>query len=410
MVRLSELIAPAFFQAHSDICQNRYTHLWFKGGRGSGKSSFISLEIILGIMTDENANAVALRKIGNNLKDSVFEQLLWAIEALGVSQCWEERQTPPKLTYKKTGQKILFRGADNPSKIKSTKFKKGYAKFIWFEEADEFNGMEEIRNINQSLMRGGSGFMVMYSYNPPKSISNWVNTESALKRDDKKVYKSTYLDMPRQWLGEQFFREAEYLKKISPQSYEHEYLGQATGNGGEVFKNVRVRDISEEEIKSFEHLSRGLDWGYANDPLHYTVNSFDRKKRRLFIFYEIHAAGLSNRRAAELIKAENIENGTIICDSAEPKSIAELNYEGLNAIGAKKVKGSIDYGIKWLQDMEEIIIDGKRCPHTTKEFLEYELESDGFGGYRAEYPDKNNHSIDAVRYSRQFDMDMVRVR
>jgi PBSX family phage terminase large subunit len=410
MVKLSELIAPAFFQAHSDICNQKYTHYWFKGGRGSCKSSFISIEIILGMMTDPNANAVALRKIGNNLKDSVFEQLLWAIDMLGVSDYWEERQTPPKLSLKNTGQKIIFRGADNPSKIKSTKFKKGYAKFIWFEEADEFYGMEEIRNINQSLMRGGNNFVIFYSYNPPRSISSWVNTESIKNRPDKKVYESTYLDVPEDWLGNQFFTEAEYLKNSDYDSYKHEYLGVPTGNGGEVFKNIIIRKISEDEIKSFEHLSRGLDWGYANDSLHYTVNNFDRKKRRLFIFYEIHAVGLSNRSAAELIKAENKDNGVIICDSAEPKSIAELNYEGLNAIGAKKGKGSIDYGIKWLQGMDEIIIDSQRCPYTAKEFLEYELEKDDYGGFRAFYPDKNNHSIDAVRYSRQFDMDMVKVR
>ena len=111
-----------------------------------------------------------------------------------------------------------------------------------------------------------------------------------------------------------------------------------------------------------------------------------------------------------MIKKENKRNGTVICDSAEPKSIAELNYFGINAIGAKKGPGSIEYGIKWLQNMEKIVIDPERCPYTAKEFTEYELERDNGGNLRAHFPDKNNHAIDAVRYSRQFDMSMVKVR
>ena len=410
MIELKDIIAPSFYGIHNDIKKQKHTYYWLKGGRGSTKSSFVSIEIILGMMKDSNANCVALRKVGLNLKDSVYEQLEWAIKMLGVEQYWLSKLSPLELVYIPTGQRIIFRGADKPKKIKSTKFKSGYCKYIWYEEVDEFNGMEEIRTINQSLMRGGESFCVFYSYNPPKSQRNWVNTEVLLPQETRVVHHSTYLTVPKKWLGEQFFLDAEHLEKTKPDNYRHEYLGEVTGTGGAVFTNLVIRPIVDEEIERFDNISRGLDWGYASDPLHYTVNHYDSTRRRLYIFYEIQLKSLSNRKAAEMIKAENKNNSLITCDSAEPKSIAEISDYGLRVIGARKGPDSVEYGIKWLQDLEEIIIDPVRCPHTAKEFNEYELESDGNDGFKAKFPDKNNHSIDAVRYSRESDMKNVRVR
>lgn len=410
MIELKDIIAPSFYGIHNDIKKQKHTYYWLKGGRGSTKSSFVSIEIILGMMKDSNANCVALRKVGLNLKDSVYEQLEWAIKMLGVEQYWLSKLSPLELVYIPTGQRIIFRGADKPKKIKSTKFKSGYCKYIWYEEVDEFNGMEEIRTINQSLMRGGESFCVFYSYNPPKSQRNWVNTEVLLPQETRVVHHSTYLTVPKKWLGEQFFLDAEHLEKTKPDNYRHEYLGEVTGTGGAVFTNLVIRPIVDEEIERFDNISRGLDWGYASDPFHYTVNHYDSTRRRLYIFYEIQLKSLSNRKAAEMIKAENKNNGLITCDSAEPKSIAEISDYGLRVIGARKGPDSVEYGIKWLQDLEEIIIDPVRCPQTAKEFNEYELESDGNDGFKAKFPDKNNHSIDAVRYSRESDMKNVRVR
>lgn len=410
MIELKDIIAPSFYGIHNDIKKQKHTYYWLKGGRGSTKSSFVSIEIILGMMKDSNANCVALRKVGLNLKDSVYEQLEWAIKMLGVEQHWLSKLSPLELVYIPTGQRIIFRGADKPKKIKSTKFKSGYCKYIWYEEVDEFNGMEEIRTINQSLMRGGESFCVFYSYNPPKSQRNWVNTEVLLPQETRVVHHSTYLTVPKKWLGEQFFLDAEHLEKTKPDNYRHEYLGEVTGTGGAVFTNLVIRPIVDEEIERFDNISRGLDWGYASDPFHYTVNHYDSTRRRLYIFYEIQLKSLSNRKAAEMIKAENKNNGLITCDSAEPKSIAEISDYGLRVIGARKGPDSVEYGIKWLQDLEEIIIDPVRCPHTAQEFNEYELESDGNDGFKAKFPDKNNHSIDAVRYSRESDMKNVRVR
>ncbi|MDN4081333.1 phage terminase large subunit, partial [Paenibacillus polymyxa] len=360
--------------------------------------------IILGMMKDPKANAVVLRKVGLYLKDSVFEQLQWAIEVLGVENYWHAKLSPLELVYVPTGQRIIFRGADKPKKIKSTKVKNGYIKYIWYEEVDEFTGPEEIRTINQSLMRGGEGFVAFYSFNPPKSQRNWVNDEVTESRPDRVVHHSTYLTVPRRWLGGQFFIEAEHLQKTKPDSYRHEYMGEVTGTGGEVFTNLTIREITDDEISIFDQLRRGIDFGYAKDPAHYGVMHYDKKKRRLYIFHELHKVQLHNRKAAEHIKAENKSNGLVMADSSEPKSIAEIKEYGIRIRGAKKGPDSVEYGIKFLESLEEIIIDPVRCPNTKREFYGYELEPDGNGGFKAGYPDRDNHSIDMTRYALENDM------
>lgn len=398
-MRLSTALAPAFSPIHIDIKSKAHTHYWLNGGRGSTKSSFVAVEVILGLMKDPLSNAVCMRKVKDTLKDSVYEQLCWAIEILGVDAYWNKSISPLVLTYIPTGQKILFRGADKPKKIKSITFAKGYCKFLWYEELDEFGGMEEIRMINQSLMRGGETFVVFYSYNPPKSANNWVNAEVQLTREDRLVHHSNYLTVPKEWLGQQFILEAEHLKLVKPIAYEHEYLGEVVGTGGEVFDNVLCRVISDEEIKGFEVIRRGMDFGYAVDPFSYGVMHYDMKHKTLYIFFEIYKVGLSNHAAYELVKAENKANEMVTADSAEPKSINELRQYGLKIRPVKKGPDSIEFGIKFLQDLEQIIIDDKRCPETAREFLTYELEKDANGNYKAGYPDRNNHAIDMTRYA-----------
>ena len=410
MPNLTDIIAPSFYDLFYDIEDNNHTHYWLKGGRGSTKSSFVSVMIILGMMKHPDANAVAIRKVGLYLKDSVYEQLVWAIEKLGVSHLWRQKLNPLELVYIKTGQRILFRGADKPKKLKSTKVHKGYIRYIWYEEVDEFNGIEEIRTINQSLMRGGANFDVFYSYNPPKSQRNWVNKEVLTEQDNKIVHHSTYLTVPREWLGDEFFREAEYLKASKPDNYAHEYLGEVTGTGGTVFTNITLRNISDEEINTFDKIKRGIDFGYAADPFVYVVGHYDSKRKRLYIFDEIYKIGLSNAKAAEMIKERTHYNQYIVCDSAEPKSIAELRGYGLRVQGAKKGPDSVEYGIKFLQSLEEIIIDSKRSPKTAEEFYNYELEPDGNDGFKDGYPDKNNHTIDAVRYALEDEISRKKAR
>lgn len=398
-VRLSELIAPAFYSVHDAVLSRRYTHYWLKGGRGSCKSSFVSVEIILGMMKDPNANAVVIRKVGLYLKDSVFEQLLWAIGKLGVERFWSVKLSPVELIYIPTGQRVLFRGADKPRKLKSTKVSKGYIRYIWYEEADEFNGAEEIDTINQSVMRGGAKFDVFYSYNPPKSQQNWVNRYVPELKPDKYVHHSDYRSVPEAWLGPQFIIEANHLMKTKPQRYENEYLGAVTGTGAEVFNNLTIRRITGDERKGFCYIHRGLDWGYGIDPFVYLALEYDKKHRRIFIFHEYYKCGAVFDTIAAEIRKENTENKIIMAESAEPRSNDELRTRGLRLQAVKKGNGSVEHGITWLQNLEEIIIDPESCPETAREFQEYSLEPDGRGGYRDGFPDKNNHSIDAVRYA-----------
>lgn len=402
--RLSELIAPPFYAVHNAIAKEEYTHYWLKGGRGSTKSSFCSIEIILGMMSSTDSNAVAIRKVGAYLKDSVYEQLIWAIERLGVTAFWQTKLSPLELVYIPTGQRILFRGADKPRKLKSTKVSKGYIRYIWYEEVDEFAGIEEIRTINQSLMRGGKKFDVFYTYNPPRSQRNWVNNEILIEQSNKLVHHSTYLDVPQSWLGEMFLIEAEHLKNTKPERYNHEYLGEVTGTGGEVFTNITVRKISDKEIKGFDNVKRGIDWGYGADPFCYNALHYDKKRKRIYIYFEFYKVGAKFDSIARAIKSENKHNDVIIAESAEPRSNDELRDRGLRINKAKKGQGSVEHGITWLQNLEEIIIDNERCPETAREFLGYELERDNNDNFKEGFPDKDNHSIDTVRYALERDM------
>lgn len=404
MTKLSDLIAPSFYGLYDDVINDRYTHYWLKGGRGSTKSSFISIMIILGMMNNPDTNCVALRKVAANLKDSVYEQLVWAIDKLGVTELWKCKLSPLELVYIPTGQRILFRGADNPKKLKSTKVSKGYIRYVWYEECDEFTGEAEIRNINQSLLRGGKTFTAFYSYNPPKSQRNWVNETVFDKRKDKRIHSSNYLSVPREWLGEEFILSAEHLKKVKPEAYKHEYLGEVTGTGGEVFTNLVIRTVTDDEINHFDRIKRGIDFGYAADPFVYVVCNFDKKRKILYIFDEIYKRGMSNEAAANEIKRRARYRQPITADSAEPKSIDEMRKYGLSVRGAKKGPDSVEYGIKFLQSLEMIVIDNARCPETAEEFLHYELEPDGNDGFKDGYPDKNNHTIDAVRYALEDEM------
>ncbi|MBQ6558315.1 MAG: PBSX family phage terminase large subunit [Clostridia bacterium] len=403
---LSNLIAPSFCDVHRE-CEN-YTHFWLSGGRGSGKSSFISIEIIFGIMENPNANGVVLRKVGETIRDSVFAQLEWAIEMLGVGDKWEIKRSVPEMVFKKTGQKILFRGGDNPQKIKSSKVSKGYIRYIWYEEADEFHGMKEIRNINQSLMRGGADFTVFYSYNPPQNRRSWVNRETRAERDDTYTLKTDYRGMPREWLGEQFFLEAEYLEKSHPENYRHEYLGEPTGTGGEVFRNLELKSLTDAEVKTFDNIRCGVDFGFALDPFVYIVCFLHNN--RLYIFDEIYAKGIANGEAAERIYEKGYPDKMIVCDSAEPKSINDLRQYGLRVRGAKKGPDSISHGIKFLQSLEKIVIDRARSPNAAREFSEYELDRDKDGEFKNTYPDRDNHTIDAVRYALEDDISCRRAR
>lgn len=404
-ISLKSIIAPSFYDVHKDIKQELHTHYWLRGGRGSSKSSFISIEIVLGIMRDATkgimSNALILRRVKDTLSESVRDQIKWAIDMLGVENEWIIPEAKLTITYKPTGQVIRFKGADNPKKVKSTKVPKGYIKYIWYEEVDEFESHDKIRNINQSLMRGGPKFFVFYSFNPPESQRNWCNQEVLNTRKDKYVSSTTYLTVPAAWLGEQFIIEAEELKRTNIAKYNHDYLGEVTGTGRDIFNNVTIRSITDEEINSFDRILCSVDFGWFPDPWAFNKSYYKANERKLFIFDEAHENRKSNRETYEImVKGHGVKrNDEVICDSAEQKSIADYRSYGLFAKGAVKGPGSVEYSMKWLQSLNEIIIDSTRCPYTAKEFLEYEYDIDKNGEVISGYPDKNNHHIDSIRYA-----------
>lgn len=397
-VRLSSVIGPAFHLLARDVFQHGHTHYDLSGGRGSLKSSCVSLLLPLILINNPCTHALVLRKVANTIRDSVYAQYLWAIGELGMAQYWDAKVQPMELIYKPTGQKIMFRGADDPMKIKSIKVPFGYIAVTHFEEKDQFAGRAEIRTILQSTMRGGSKFWNFESYNPPISRDNWANKDSLEGRADRLCHKSTYLEAPPEWLGTQFLAEAEHLKETDERAYRHEYLGEAVGTGGNVFENLELREITDKEIASFDKIYQGVDWGWFPDPFAFIRLHYDRARETIYLMDEIYQNKLTNEASGKLILSKGYKDAYITCDSAEPKSSADYRAMGLPAKEAIKGPGSVEYGVKWLQ-RRKIVIDRRRTPNAYNEFVNYEYERNKDGEIISGYPDENNHLIDATRYA-----------
>jgi len=221
---------------------------------------------------------------------------------------------------------------------------------------------------------------------------------------DRLFHHSDYRGVPVDWLGAQFLEDADRLRQRNERAYRHEYLGEVTGTGGTVFENVQERAITDEEISHFDRRRYGLDFGFAVDPLAFLCMHYDARHGALYIFDEIYQPKLTNSRAAEMMKKKITPSAVIWADSAEPKSIAEMRDMGFRMYGAKKGPDSVDYGIRWLQSLDAIVIDKRRCPNAYREFVSYEYERNRDGQFISAYPDKDNHAIDACRYGMREDM------
>lgn len=396
----ARVIAPPFASVFMAVADELYTEYELAGGRGSTKSSFVSLVIVWLLKNNPDFHALCVRKVGNTLRDSVFAQILWAISILGLDADFDSTVSPMEITLISTGQKIYFRGTDDPKKLKSVTPPFGYIAALWLEELDQFAGEEEVRNIRQSVIRGGEKAFVFKTYNPPKTVNNWVNKAQLLPKPGRLLHKSTYLDVPPKWLGQPFIDEAEFVKATSPAAYEHEYLGVPNGTGGLVFENVVLRAIEQEELDHFDRIYDGVDWGYFPDPWAYNRVHFDAARRVLYIYRELTRYKAGNRETADaLLELGVTVNDRITADSAEPKSVQDYKNYGLLCRGAEKGPGSVDYSMKWLQSLAQIVIDPMTCPDTAREFTEYEYERTKDGEIISGYPDANNHHIDAVRYA-----------
>ena len=398
-MKISEAVAPAFYPVWKDIREGGHDEYWLKGGRGSTKSSFISLNIVTGLVKNPRANAIIYRKVAATLRESVYEQIIWAIELLGLRPWFRFQLSPLEIRYK-TGQRILFRGADDPMKSKSIKLSQGYFGFLWFEELAEFPGMEAVRTIKASVLRGEGRAVTYCSYNPPVSAQNWVNAETLKPVPGRMVHHSSYLEVPREWLGPRFIAEAEALKASNERAWRHMYLGEVTGTGGQVFDNLEIRAIRDEEITAIGKFFNGLDFGFAVDPDAFTRWGWRPQERAIVAVAEYYGAHTPTDALAEKVKAQAGESeNTVRCDSADPRMIAELRKRGVNAVGVKKGPGSVEHGMRWLQDLGKIIIDPARTPNIAREFAGYEYESDRNGNFLPDYPDRDNHTIDSARYA-----------
>lgn len=400
-------IASSFVDVNRDIDDRDHREYYFEGGRGSTKSSFISEKIIELLENNPRMCCVTLRKVKDTLKDSVFTQIEWAIETLSetyphIKGRWRATKSPLEITNIMTGQRIYFRGADDYGKIKSLKPPKDkYIGITWYEEFDQFNGMEEVRKINQSLIRGGEDFVQFYSYNTPASAMHFVNVEKLIPKETRLVHLSDYRNAPKKWLGKAFFEDADYLKENNEKLYRNEYLGEMTGTGGNVFENVELREITDEEISVYDYIYQGIDFGWFPDPLAWTKMCYNPSQRTLYIFDEFVINKMSNQDVWEHLKTEKgvSENDIITGDSAEPKSIGDFKSYGAMMKGAEKGAGSVEYSMKWLSALTKIVIDPRRCPVSAHEFSTYEYDQDKDGNYISGYVDADNHCIDSVRYA-----------
>lgn len=417
-IHSSNIFAKVYNKYFRMILKHEKERYTFTGGRASTKSSFISIVIVVLITMFPKLNALVVRKTAKTLRRSVFEQIVWAIDKLHLRYT-KERKTGFKIpksevsalpiTYIRkdgTKQQIIFAGCDDPEKIKSIKVSQGYFGILWVEEKTEFTPAD-LQNVRISALRGGDTFYIFESYNPPSAARHWCNREAATYDPNRVVIHTTYLDIPPEWLGAAILHDIEQTKATNKRAYENIYLGLATGSGQNIFENVELREITDEEIKAFDFLYCGIDWGYYPDPFAFSVSSYNAPKQELFIFDELYLNKRGNYDAFQdltkhmEIAGLDIANDRITADSAEPKSIADFRSWGGNVRGAIKGIGSRDTSFKWLQGLKKIVIDPRRCPRMADEFTLYEHEIDKrTGEIMSGYPDgQPDHGIDTIRYA-----------
>ena len=408
-VKLSSLIPSKFHDVWRASKSKDILNVVCSGGRGSGKSSNVA-HIITQLLMRHPVNAVGIRKIDNTLEQSIYEQMKWAISEQQVTHLFRFNKSPLRITYLPRGNYMVFRGAQYPERIKSLKDSRFPFAIAWVEELAEFRTEDEVTTITNSLLRGeldeGLQYKFFFTYNPPKRKQSWVNKKYGTQfvSGNTFVHHSTYLDNP--FIAKEFIKEAEETKKKNEMKYRWEYLGEAIGSGITPLNSLQFREITDEEVANFDNIRNANDFGYATDPNAFVRIHYDKKKNGIYIFDELYKHQLSNRKLAEWLKEKGYDNDVIFADSAEPKSIAELKNDfGISKIkGVKKGPDSVEFGERWLDDLDFICIDPKRTPKTAFEFENIDYQTDRDGNPKPRLIDKDNHSIDAVRYAMSEDM------
>ena len=407
------LISDPFVPMHRAVCAGLGGDFWTYGGRASGKSSCISLEIVRGIMRHPDRSALVMVKTGKDIREGVYEQMLWAIRMLGVEDEFESTVSPIRIRRRSTGQVITFRGGDNTAKTKAIKAPSGtYYAYLWIEEADQFAGMSELRRVYQSVTRGapeGAPFYRFHSFNPPRSRDSWANAKiRELRAAGVAVYRANYVDMPAGWLPEQVIEDAEALRAVDEEAYRHEWLGEDVGYGNEVFPRAEVREVGERERETIRMTMYGVDWGFARDPFCWVKVGYVPGTRTLYVLDSVSGVGLTNPESAELVRsrmAEPADGGEpepfadVWCDSAEPKSVEDFRQHGIRARGVPKTSElSVRSGVRWLQHRAAIVVD-PRAALAAAELPAYGYALTPDGEPTGMLPDADNHAIDAIRYA-----------
>ena len=424
---MSANISPVFCDVSRAIDSGRVNRVMLKGGRGSTKSSYGYQKCLDIFLHRPHAQWICGRRYANTLRRSCFANVLWAIAKRGMTVgkpgegCdFDKTVSPMELTYNKTGQKIIFSGLDEPEKLKSITFEDPDAKIeiLLLEEYNQLSGPEDARNVRQSVFR--SDYSLEFDiYNPEPDTEQWTNKEARIEEPGKLVHHSTYLDVPAEFIGKRFIEQAEVLKEINPTAYANEYMGDETGLTGTVFNNVVAQSITYEDTLAMKWIRCGMDWGFQSDPWVWLRVGYDRKTRTLYILDEIFNTKTLDDANIEEVKRHLIERdetgkplytndgkpvynrnkpqNEIRADAASPKDIATWRHGGMAIMGASKRVPVAD-GIKWLTKRKAIVIDRERCPLAYQEFSRYRALEDDEGNFKG-YPDKDNHTIDAVRYA-----------
>lgn len=410
--KLSEFIPKAFHPLWKAAVNPSILNVICKGGRGSGKSSDVA-HIMTQLLMRYAVNGVGIRKVDNTIELSIFEQMKWAISEQGVSHLFKINKSPMRITYKPRGNYMVFRGAQDPQRIKSLKSANFPFALAWVEELAEFKTEEEVTTITNSLLRGeladGLFYKFFFSYNPPKRKQSWVNKkyETSFQPTNTFVHHSTYKDNP--FISKQFIQEAENTREKNLKRYEWEYEGKAVGSGVVPFDNLQIEagSITDEMVEAFDNIRNGLDYGYASDPLAFVRWHYDKKRNGIYAIDEHYGQKISNRKLAEWIIKRGYQHEEIFAE-IEPKSNAEMREEhGLRRLQqVKKGPDSVEYGEKWLDDLDFICIDPLRTPNIAREFENIDYQTDKDGNPKARLDDKDNHSIDSTRYA--FERDMKR--
>ena len=368
-----------------------------KGSRASKKSKTTALWFIYNLMQLPGSNLLVIRKTYRTLKDSCFTELKWAINRLGVTQWWEVKESPLEMTYRPTGQKIYFRGLDDPLKVTSITVETGCLCWGWIEEAYEISKEADFDMLDESI-RGevSEGLFKQWTFTfNPWNEHHWIKRRFFDNPDDETLALTTNY-LCNEWLDEADKKVFETMKRNNPRRYQVAGLGAWGIVDGLIYENFKEQQFTLEQVKHCKS-AFGLDFGYSVDATAFVVAFIDLMENKLYIYDELYETKLSNKMIFERINSMGYSKERIVADSAEPKSIDELRGLGLRHIeAAKKGKDSVNNGIQFLQNFEIII--HPRCVNFLTEISNYTWEKDKFGNSINRPIDDFNHCLDALRY------------